>query len=587
VNAPDLAGVVAHIPGGIGSPEWRAHRLTHWNASDAPAMMGVEGAHETRTELLDRLHSGVDRIFSDWVQDNIIDPGHTYERLGRERVEYLLDDVLVPMVFVKGRYSASLDGRRLCGMDWEHKRLNQVLREAFPRQQFGDPGEPGNTPVVRNELVPMLYRVQIAHQQLCSGAKETLLSATDWDGTKLLDERHYIVPRDDEMIEKVAAGWIQFDRDLQAHIPQPRVERARAAPVEMLPTPVVQCTGAVALTHNLLLLTDPLREFVARMSKAPSNDQEFADLAAQCKRLGELEKATAAAVDQALASVGDVDAMRQAGATLVQIAREARLAGEKLGESHRLKLRSDEITRGRDAVAAHLARSVVDVWGVRVQPTFAPVDFAQLLKGMSSINAMRDKISTAIAGAKIVIDADRDAIVENLGVLNAVAEDMRHLFKPDVAALVMRDREALTLIIDKRISDERVRLDAVAQKARADERAVIESTPAPTPAPAPHAQESGYVPGTPGLFAGNAATAAAAAPSGSEGGRAQADLSAFPPVRLADICDKLGWRMTAAEVQALGVNPFKPEGKSVTLMLHAADLPKLKAALLARVAEAL
>ena len=41
-----------------GSPEWLAYRSTHFNASDAPAMLGVS-PYKTRTELLHELHTGL------------------------------------------------------------------------------------------------------------------------------------------------------------------------------------------------------------------------------------------------------------------------------------------------------------------------------------------------------------------------------------------------------------------------------------------------------------------------------------------------------------------------------------------------
>jgi len=41
-----------------GSPEWMAYRAQHFNASDAPAMMGCS-PYMTRTELLSRMKTGI------------------------------------------------------------------------------------------------------------------------------------------------------------------------------------------------------------------------------------------------------------------------------------------------------------------------------------------------------------------------------------------------------------------------------------------------------------------------------------------------------------------------------------------------
>ena len=41
-----------------GSPEWHAHRATHFNASDAPAMLGVS-PYKTRAQLVREYATGV------------------------------------------------------------------------------------------------------------------------------------------------------------------------------------------------------------------------------------------------------------------------------------------------------------------------------------------------------------------------------------------------------------------------------------------------------------------------------------------------------------------------------------------------
>ena len=41
-----------------GTPSWHAHRAQHFNASDAPAMMGVS-PYKTRSELLHELATGM------------------------------------------------------------------------------------------------------------------------------------------------------------------------------------------------------------------------------------------------------------------------------------------------------------------------------------------------------------------------------------------------------------------------------------------------------------------------------------------------------------------------------------------------
>ena len=120
-----------------GTPEWERHRATRWNASDAPAMLGVS-AHMTRRELLDAIATGLPREFSDYVEKRIIEPGHRNEALARELAEKIIGDDLYPVIGVPddegSKLSASFDGLTLDeSTAWEHKRLNQELREVLSR----------------------------------------------------------------------------------------------------------------------------------------------------------------------------------------------------------------------------------------------------------------------------------------------------------------------------------------------------------------------------------------------------------------------------------------------------------------------
>ena len=69
-----------------GSPEWKAYRAQHFNASDAPAMMACT-PNKSRGELVKELASGIEREFSDFVQERILDKGHEFEALCRPLAE--------------------------------------------------------------------------------------------------------------------------------------------------------------------------------------------------------------------------------------------------------------------------------------------------------------------------------------------------------------------------------------------------------------------------------------------------------------------------------------------------------------------
>ena len=64
-----------------GSPEWHAHRANHFNASDAPAMMGCS-PYKTRTQLLHEKHTGVTPEV-DAATQRRFDAGHAAEAAAR------------------------------------------------------------------------------------------------------------------------------------------------------------------------------------------------------------------------------------------------------------------------------------------------------------------------------------------------------------------------------------------------------------------------------------------------------------------------------------------------------------------------
>ena len=64
-----------------GSPEWHQYRATHFNASDAAAMLGLS-PHESRADLLRRMALGETTEVSP-AQQRVFDRGHEYEATAR------------------------------------------------------------------------------------------------------------------------------------------------------------------------------------------------------------------------------------------------------------------------------------------------------------------------------------------------------------------------------------------------------------------------------------------------------------------------------------------------------------------------
>lgn len=460
---------IIDIPGGQGSQAWHEHRRTHWNASDAPAMMGCS-PYKTRNALLHELHTGLPAEV-DADKQRLFDDGHRSEALARPIAEKILGEDLYPIIVANGRLSASLDGATLDGsVNFEHKRLNNELHTIFTT--IPDPGD--------GRHLPLCHRVQMEHQLHCSGAKQTLFMASEWgaEGT-LVREYHCIYLPDLELRAKVLAGWAQFEQDLAAYTPAEAPPVVTAAPQEHLPAVSVQLNGSLAVVSNLAPFGVALRAFVERIPKRPSTDQEFADTEAACKRLKEAEERLQQAEDSALASMADVEAMRRMVAEFRELARTTRLASEKLVKQRKEQIREEEVRRGADALRSHIVRLNERLGGAYMP--IVPANFAGVIKGLKTLDSVRNAIDTELARAKIEANEVADKIDANLKTIAAAGAPT--LF-PDKATLALKEPDDLAAIIAQRLAAESKRQEAERERIREQERARAAESTAQQDAPA-------------------------------------------------------------------------------------------------------
>lgn len=567
---------IIDIPGGQGSAEWHQHRRDHWNASDAPAMMGCS-PHKTRSELMRELHTGITCEPDDATQQRFSD-GHRAEALARPVAEALLDEALYPLVKANGRLSASLDGHTLMGdVDWEHKTLNEELRSAIP--VLTDP------PICSAHIgkaLPLQYRVQMAHQQHCSGAQRTLFTASKWDSEgKLIEARHCWYERDEDLIARVLAGWAQFEADLADYQPPEAAPVITAAPQEHLPAVSVQLSGALAVVSNLEPFGVALRAFVERIPKKPSTDQEFADTEAACKRLKEAEERLQAAEDSALAGMADVEAMRRMVADFRDLARTTRLASEKLVKQRKDQIREEEVVRGHGAMTEHIAALNRRLGGVYITGLTAG-NFGAAIKGLKTLDSVRNAIDTELARAKIEASALADKIDANLRAMSTGCEGLCGLF-PDMKTLALKEPDDLAAVIAQRVAQRKQADEAARERIRAEEAARVEREAAAQaernrtteardsqqvlkaePATADATDRDAPAIASPRVGAMGAGQAADAAPAG----------DTRPPIKLGDICERLGFTITAAFVtDTLGIKPVGTDKRAV--LFAAADYARI------------
>ena len=131
-----------------GTPEWHEHRAKYFNASDAPAMLGIS-PYKTRSALIAERATGI----TDDIDPNtqrIFDRGHKFEALARPLAEAHINEDLYPVTGTEGKLSASFDGLTIDeNIAFEHKTLNSSLRG-----------------ISKAEDLPEHYRAQMEQQLL-------------------------------------------------------------------------------------------------------------------------------------------------------------------------------------------------------------------------------------------------------------------------------------------------------------------------------------------------------------------------------------------------------------------------------------
>ena len=453
-----------------GSDEWNQFRLEHDGASEAVFALGIKTKRGTRNELLRIKHTGIAKEFSAWVQENVLDRGHEIEALTRPMVEALIGESLYPVTYSYGRLSASCDG--LTADDetaFECKQWNEALAEA-----------------VRRKELPEEHQPQCQQVMHVNGAKRLIFAVSD--GTPDKFEWMEVLP-DPAWVARIIAGWAQFNKDLAEYVPQEVIPAVVAAPIEGLGALVLQVEGRVTAC-NLDTFKSNAAAFIARMPKPDEleTDQDFANADSAVKACSEAEAKIKAAKDSAMAQVQSIDEVLRSVDNIAETIRAVRLTLEKAVKAEKENRRNAHIQRGKDALAAHVA-----ALNTRLGTPYMPqivADFAGKVKGLKSIDSIKNAVDTELARCKIDANAVADKIDANLKTLRELATDHTFLFA-DTAQIVQKSNDDLTALVKMRIAEHKARTEA-------EERAKIESqqreTAPPTTNPEPSKEDSGAAP---------------------------------------------------------------------------------------------
>lgn len=441
-----------------GSNAWHVHRAKHLNASDIAAVMGLS-SYKTRSQLLKEKATGLVPEVDSATQRRF-DKGHEFEATAIPWAEEIIEGYLYPLVLaaeVDGLpLSASLDGLTMeQDVSFEHKTGRADLLASL---------EAG--------VIPDEYHPQLEQGMMLSGAKKCLFMASRGDKTTM---RFAWYAPNLELRAKIIAAWKQFEQDLAAYAPPEATMPVMAAPQMGLPTVSIQVNGSIALVDNLDNFGTALTAYIARINKTPETDQDFADLEATVKALKAAEDALDAAEQGALAQTESIDAMRKTVGLYRDTARANRLLVEKLVKAEKENRRIAIISEAAAELIAHM-RKLNERLGKPYMPTVA-ADFQGVIKGLKSLDSMKDKVAGELARCKIESNTVADRIQANLTTLRELAAGHTFLFA-DTATIVLKANDDLTALVKSRIAEhqaaEAAKEEATRVRIRAEEQAKAE-----------------------------------------------------------------------------------------------------------------
>lgn len=436
-----------------GSPEWHQARAKCYNASEAPAMMGVS-QYKKRSALIAEKATGIIPEIDAATQARF-DMGHMSESLARPIIEQIIGEELYPIVATddSGKYLASSDGATmLVNIGIEHKLWNEKLAAE-----------------VANGNVPESHRWQLDHQFLVFGFEKILFVVSDGTSEKMVHCWYYPQP---ERIAALKAGWDQFEKDLAAYVPTEIKEMPKADVTVDLPALFVHAKGEIT-THNMdefgKALTAKLAETRAIVLVTY---QDFSNAKSAAAKFRETAKDIALAKKQMLEqteTIGEAARKMDAwaedlNATALQLEKDVKR--EDLAKKELMALAAN------NKYTEHVAALESETKPIRLA-LVAPI-FAEAIKGKSKYSNMQDAVDTMLANAIFAADQSAKDVREKLAWCKEHAVGHSALL-PDLQQIITKPMEdfALTITsrIDKSKAEESARLEAERERIRAEEQA--------------------------------------------------------------------------------------------------------------------
>ncbi|ROH87968.1 endonuclease [Pseudomethylobacillus aquaticus] len=441
-----------------GSPEWHAHRAQHFNASDAPAMMGVS-PYKTRSELLHQYATGIAPEVDEYTQRRF-DDGHRSEALARPLAEQIIGEDVYPVTGTTGKYSASFDGLTIDErIGFEHKKLSARLHDLVWLNNAAD-------------FLPDDYLIQMEQQCMVSGAERILFMASDWDGyDRLLAYKTCWYVPDLDRRQRIVDGWEQFAKDLSAYAPEETAVKPVAQVTLQLPAVTVQTQGQIIVHHNLDAFGVKLKDFVANLNTKPETDQDFSDAEAAVKILGTAEVALKAAEANALAQASSLEDLRRTVSGYLDTARMTRLMLEKLVKTEKENRKASIVLDAKRIYESHTNALQGEI-DVRVE--WPVPDFASAIRGLKTLASIKSKCADTLATAKAESDALARDMRVKLSWFAATASEYRMLFS-DLRSVITKPEEDFKLLVQSRIDQHKQLLEAREKRIRDEAEARLKA----------------------------------------------------------------------------------------------------------------
>lgn len=450
-----------------GSPEWHEYRASHFNASDAPAMLGMS-PYKTRSQLLKEMQTGIAAEVDAHTQ-SIFDAGHHFEALARPLAEEIIGQELYPVVGSEGKLSASFDGLTMCeSICFEHKTLNNEIRKATCAADLG-----------------IHLRIQMEQQLMISGAEKCLFMASKWDDQgNLIEEVHHWYKPDMELRNRIIQGWCQFAEDLKNFTHVEVIEKPDGKAAIELPTLFLQAEGRL-VNSNMEAFGAALTAHLEETRKMVYvTDQDFADADKRAKMYRETCEKLTLTKKAMLAQTVSIDEAFRMIDTWHEDLRTTALQIEKDCKKNKEAKQISIINEAKADFSEFIAELQAGISPITLIYTIP--NFAEAIKGKRLFSAMTDAVQTMLANAKIEHIQVASGISTNLNWFKE-HEEHRFLFN-DLQSIVYKKSDDFQLLVTSRIAEHKQReadkLEAQRAQIRLEEEAKAKAAQAATEAKA-------------------------------------------------------------------------------------------------------